>query len=322
MSDSVGVCRSTVVRLVTAALVVSTFGAPARGASTLGAQSATVARGWRVAPTAAIKIHAPSGTLDVEGWGHDSVAISGTLASGETLFGGGTLTGLKLGAEGTARSGATRLLVRVPMESRLVVRSGAANVEVRGVSGTIDVGSASGDVEVSGDIESVIVESISGTVHVAATSPSVRARTTRGTLDIAGRIAEAQLTSVSGEVTVSAQPIGRLRIETVDGRVRVRGRLAAAGSLDVETFGGPVYLEFPPDQRAALDLRASGGEITGRIAPQPGARAPLDLGTAASRNGTTVSVARAIGGGNGPAPPVTVRTFRGRITVDAVRDRS
>ncbi len=301
-------------------LITASAALLATGALALRAQPPTVARGWRVAPAAAIKIHAPSGTLEVEGWARDSVAISGTLATGETLFGGGSLTGLKLGAEGTATAGQSRLLVRVPLGSRLVVRSGAAAVTVRGVKGTIDVGSAAGNVMVSGDVESVTVESISGNVRVSATTPSVRARTTRGALDIAGRIDEAQLTSVSGPVTVSA-PIGRMRIETVDGRVDARGRLAALGSLDIETFGGPVHLEFPIDQRAALDLRASNGEIRGSIAAPVGGGPRLDLATAVARNGTTAVVSRTIGGGNGAAPPVTVRTFRGRITVDAVRPR-
>lgn len=300
------------------ALIVSV----AISASTTFAQAATVARGWRAAPAAAIKIHAPSGVLDVEGWARDSVSITGTLAKGETLFGGGSVTGLKLGSEGTATSGATRLLVRVPIGSRLAVRSGAANVEVRGVTGTIDVGSAAGDVRVAGAIESVTIESISGSVQVVATTPSVRARTTRGTLDIAGRIDEAQLTSVSGPVTVSTQSIGRLRIETVDGRVTVRGRLAASGSLDIESFGGPVHLEFPHDQRAALDLRASSGEISGRIDRQQAAGPPHNLGASVIRNGTAAVVVRAIGAGGGPMPPVTVRTFRGRITIDAIRPRT
>lgn len=281
----------------------------------LQAQAPAVSRGWRAARTAAIKIHAPSGVLEVEGWARDSVAISGTLASGETLFGGGSLTGIKLGAEGSASSGVTRLVVRVPSGARVVVRSGAANVTVRGVTGTVDVGSAAGDVDVTGALDAVTVESLSGSVRVAATSAIVRARTTAGRLDVTGRIGEAQLTSVSGRVTVSSDPIGSMRIETVDGGVEVRGRLAATGSLDVETFGGPVHLGFPVDQRAALDLRASSGEIAGRVTQGPDAGSPLDLRLAAVRNGPTSTLVRTIGKGTGAVPPVTVRTFRGRITV-------
>jgi len=104
--------------------------------------------------------------------------------------------------------------------------------------------------------------------------------------------------------------------------VTVRGRLAATGSLDVETFGGPVHLDFPVDQRAALDLRASGGDISGRIAAPAGGGSPLDLGASVVRNGTTATITRSIGSGSGAAPPVTVRTFRGRVTVDALRPRS
>lgn len=303
--------------------MVTVLAGVASAASHLVAQSGPVVRGWRVAPGAAIKIHVPTGALVVEGWGRDSVELSGTLAAGETVFGGGSLTGLKLGAEGTATGGVSRLRVRVPVGARLVVRSGAADVEVRGVTGSIDVGSAAGDIVVSGDVESVNVESISGSLRVAATATSVRARTTKGSLDITGRIAEGQLTSVSGAVSVSGQAmIGRLRIETVDGRVSVRGRLAATGSLDIETFGGPVQVEFPDDQRAALDLRASGGEIGGRLAaPASGSTAPIDLASEVTRTGTTVTVVRTAGVGSGPLPPVTVRTFRGRITVDAVRPK-
>ena len=111
---------------------------------------------------------------------------------------------------------------------------------------------------------------------------------------------------------MSADPLGSIRVETVDGSVQVRGRLSATGSLDIETFGGPVQVEFPGDQRAALDLRASSGEIAGRIAQ-------LDLRAAAIRTGATSTLHRTIGKGAGPAPPVTVRTFRGRVTLGTVR---
>lgn len=278
------------------------------------AQAGPQRRAWRASPTAAIKIHAPSGTLVVQGWGFDSVAITGTLARGETLFGGGTMTGLKLGAEGTATGGRTALLVRVPATARVVVRSGAANVEVIGLTSTIDVGSAAGNVDISGDTQAVTAESISGDVHVAVNAPSVRARTTRGFLEVAGAIREAQLSSVSGRVEVSGVPVGTLRIETVDGDVSVRGNHARGASIDVETFGGAVELTLPATQRVALDLRATDGEIrlAGRDAGSAEGRALED---AVVRKGTTTSLVRTMGAGSGTASPVTVRTLRGRISV-------
>lgn len=277
------------------------------------AQGAAQRRGWRASPTAAVKIHAPSGALVVQGWGRDSVLIEGTLATGESFFGGGTVNGLKLGAEGTATAGRTTLLVRVPAGARVVIRSGSADVKVIGLTATIDVGSAAGNVDVSGDTEAVTAESISGDLHIAVNAPTLRARTTGGRLDIAGRILEAQLTSVSGAITLSAQPIGTVRVETVDGAVDIHGAIAKTGSIDVHTFGGTVDLAFPADQAAALDLRATDGAIAGILTGSQGGIAPLDLRSVAERTGNTMSLSRVIGPPGGPAPPVTVRTMRGRI---------
>jgi len=276
-------------------------------------QGVTPRRGWRASPTAAIKIHAPSGTLLVQGWGRDSVSIEGTLASGESFFGGGTVNGLKLGAEGTATAGRTSLLVRVPAAARVVVRSGAADVRVIGLTSTIDVGSAAGDVDVSGDADAVTAESISGDLHIHVNAAAVRARTTRGRLDIAGRILEAQLTSVSGALVLSAQLIGTVRVETIDGAVEIRGAIARTGSIDVQTFGGTVDLAFPAEQGAALDLRATDAVIGGVLTGRRGGRESLDLRALAVKSGNTTSLSRVIGPSGAPAPSVTVRTMRGRI---------
>jgi DUF4097 and DUF4098 domain-containing protein YvlB len=230
------------------------------------AQSRTVSRGWRVTPNAAVKIYVVSGSLVVEGWGEDSVVISGTLAAGESLFGGGSLSGLKVGAEGTTRSGASRLVVHVPAGIQLVVRSGAANVEVRGVNASADIGSAAGDVHLSGELRMISVESLSGNVHVAGSAPTLRVRNSNGEINIAGQFRETVLTNVNGAIHLVGLPIGRARIETVEGEVRVEGRVDPAGSLDIETFGGAVSLEFPVRQQAVLDVRTSPTLAVPRVA--------------------------------------------------------
>ncbi len=294
-------------------LIVLTTLAMWASATPARAQEATQRSGWKASPTAAIKIHAPSGTLIVQGWGRDSVVMEGTLATGESFFGGGTVNGLKLGAEGAATGGRTSLLVRVPAGARVVIRSGAADVKVMGVTSTIDVGSAAGNVDVSGDTEAVTAESISGDLRIAVNAPAVRARTTGGRLDIAGTIREAQLTSVSGAITLSAQPVGTVRVETVDGAVDIHGPIAKTGSIDVRTFGGVVDLAFPADQAAALDLRTTDGSIKGILPGTRGGGAPLDLQSVVVKTGNANSLSRVIGPTGGAAPPVTVRTTRGRI---------
>jgi Putative adhesin len=286
------------------------------------AQSRTVSRGWRVTPNASVKVYASSGSLEIEAWGEDSVAISGTLAEGESLFGGGSLSGLKLGAEGTTRSGASRLIVHVPAGIQLVVRSGAASVDVRGVTASADIGSAAGDVEVSGELRMVAVESISGDIHVAGSAPSVRIRNTNGEITLAGRYREAVLTNVNGAIHVTGLPIGNARIETVGGDVRVEGRVDAAGSLDIETFGGAVSLEFPARQRASLNVRTSSGEISGRVEASQANVVTTNLSDHVAHVGGASVLTREIGAGPLRAAPVTIRTFRGRVRIDALRRRT
>jgi hypothetical protein len=281
------------------------------------AQVQTVQRGWRVSSQAEIKVHAPSGTLLVQGWDRDSVDLRGELVAGESTFGGGSLTGLKLGVEGVARGGASRLVVRLPHSARLVVRSGAAAVTVQGVDRSIDVGSATGDIEISGAIESVTAESISGSVHIAGDIPLVRARTSTGDLEVAGQIRECVLTTVSGSVDVSGVPNQTVRVNSVDGPVSVRGPVAARGSLSVETFGGRVQIRLPFGAAAALDLRASGASISGEIESADRRRTALSQWV--TPLGSGVELRRTIGSAGGAVPSIVVRTLGGSITVTATR---
>ena len=278
------------------------------------AQATTVSRGWAAAATALVKLHAPTGTLIVEGWDRDSVAYSGAVASGETSFGGGTRAAIKAGLEGVATGGASRIVARVPRRATLVVRAGAASVEIRGMLGSVDAGSAAGSVTISGTMTDVTAESLSGSVTIAGRMTTLRARTTGGRLAVTGGAGEAQLTTVSGTVVVDGTPLGSVRVSSVNGPVTLSGALAPDALVDVNTFGGDVRITLPRGSRAALDLHSSRGTIAGRL--RDGAT-DVELAIVARNSSGGTALQRAVGGAGSAAPNISVRTSRGAIEVSS-----
>jgi DUF4097 and DUF4098 domain-containing protein YvlB len=303
--------------VVAAVALIAAALAPCR----VGAQVTPVHRGWPAAPTSAVKVFAVSGTLVIEGWDRDSVDLSGVVVRGESAFGGGSLTGIKLGIEGRAQPGVpagarSQVRVRAPRRALLVARTGAAAIAITGMTETVDAGSAAGDVDVSGALRGVTLETISGGIRARISAPMLRARSTTGRIDVVGEIAEVSLRNVSGTIELASRLLRRSRIETVDGNVQVTGLQAGDGSLDIETFGGSVRLTLPESQHAALDLRSSASDISGVVRVRRGSTAiRQDLSSVIGRVGAARQARLVIGAGAGSAPPITVRTFRGSIAV-------
>jgi len=276
--------------------------------------------GWAVAPTAPIKLHVASGDVLVTGWSRDSVHLEGEMAEGETLFALGAWGGLKLGAEGRTVRGASRLRVFVPSRADLTVRSGSAAVEVSGLLGAVDIGVADGSVRVEGAPSTLTIEALSGDVQVEApngtrhvsrgetanTAPAaspnaasaaasigaLRVRTTRGRITVRGHIQAAQLATVSGVVDVSAAPLPALRVSTVSGNVHLVTASTLTAPVQVETFGGSVYVTRPRGTTTE-QLHSDTGEVM--------------------RNGQRVAATNI---SPSSAVLLTVRSFRGTIVVN------
>lgn len=281
--------------LVTAGALLALAAAPA------AAQQ--VARGWPAEPGAAVRIFNLAGSTRVLGWDRDSIAVSGTVADGGRVIGGGTRGAVKIAVE-PARPGGEPppavLEVRVPRGVVIAVKSSTADVHVSGLTRSIEIASVGGAVTVDGEPGQVTAESMTGGVRVEGSIPVVRVRTAGGQAVVRGEVEDLRVETVSGPIDVRAAGPRQARLESVSGAVRYEGGLAAGAALEVQTHDGPVTLALPASARAELELTTFDGRVVNRFA-QPAAQAGSGKPLRFSLNG---------GGAR-----VTVRTLKGDVTV-------
>lgn len=266
----------------------------------LGAQGDVSAR-RATRPDVALKIYCVRGTLRVTGWSKDSVSASGYVdASLGRFFIGGTAEGMKLGIEApdSATVGTAVLDVNVPQGARVWVKTATGDVEISGVTGTVDVFTVSGHTRVEGTPAVVTAESLDGNIELAVESPDARARTASGTIVLRGVIREITASSVSGPLFIGMEgKIGRARFESVSGEIAFKGDLEPDGALEAESHSGNIELRLPERMGATYSLSGYAGKMSTEFQRVP----------SAPPKGEWRFVV-----GDGHAR-VTVRTFKGRV---------
>jgi hypothetical protein len=264
-----------------------------------------VSRGFPLDGDAAIRVFNLAGTIVVRGWDRDSVAVTGQVPPGEgTFYAGGSGGGAKLGVEprvGTPPR--AELQVMVPRNARVWIKTDEATVDVAGVAGQVDVYSVGGRVQVAGPVRVLSVETMDGPVTVEGEMTWVRLKSAGGGVRFTGSVEDLVASSVSGGVAVEARRLGRARVETVTGTVRLAGVPDRTASISVETHAGPAEILIPATSPAVFELGTLGGTITNRLTTTKPRTGP-------GGRGQVLSFGTDVGGA-----VVTVRSFKGDIIV-------
>lgn len=220
--------------------------------------------GRPMAADAYIRIWSGGGTLNVEGWDADSIAVSGRVAPGQ-FFLAGAGDAAKLGLEGDLDVARGDLSVRVPRGATLWIRTVSADITVRGVLGSLDLYSVTGGIDVEGEPASFNAESMGGDLTLRLRSPVSRARTGAGRIVFEGSADDLTLTTVSGSIQAVTAPVRRGRLATVDGDIRFSGDVRSAGSLELESHSGDLVIRVPPRVSAEFELSTFEGGIQSAV---------------------------------------------------------
>jgi hypothetical protein len=223
----------------------------------------TAERGWALSSDGMVKIFNFAGSIRVMGWDRDSVAVTATFPAGLTLFGGGDRSSLKFGIEGEQRGPeqAASLVVRVPANANVWVRGAATTVDVEGLIGIVDVGTVGGALRVRGSPRVLTAETMNGPLEVEGSPEIFRATTATGELRWNGAARDATLSTVSGAVVVSGGPLGRARIASVAGNVRLRGSVHTDGEVVIETHSGNIDVVLPKANLKRVSARTFKGSV-------------------------------------------------------------
>lgn len=259
------------------------------------------------APAVHVRIQNIAGSVKIVGWNRDSVAVTGTVhdTPAERFAVAQEDGSVRIGIWDTSVASArpSDIEVRVPANASVWVRTGSAGIYTGGITGSIDAASVGGDIEITGVPADAAVESMTGSIVLDVRTRALRAKTVTGPMRIHGVIADATATSVSGNILVEDADVGRGTFESINGELRVVGRLRSDAVLDFVTHGGAIEFLLPAGTDAEFLVGTYEGSLVNEF------RVPVR--TSASKiKGSEQSFTLGAGGSR-----VTVRTFRGRVVV-------
>ncbi len=143
--------------------------------------------------------------------------------------------------------GASKVRVRVPEGTDLVVGSTSGRVTIEGRVGAVSAMSTSGRVSIE-HAESIDVRTTSGRIDVKESTGSCRAVATSARVEV-GRCGDADVTSRSGRIVLK-DANGRVHAHCTSGRIEIA--LGGAYDVDAETVSGRIVVSLPAEVSAGV----------------------------------------------------------------------
>lgn len=251
----------------------------------LGCLSATAAwsvderrldQSWDAVPGVRVHLEVPAGRLQVIGWERSEVRLQGQAAPGVGPL-RASADGHKVHLALTAEEGAdgadreVQVTVHVPRRSRLFVQGFAAAVEVREMTGYVEVESLGGSLDIAGRPDEVRTRTLTGQQSLNVESRRLVVRSLQGAVQISGQVALIEASSVSGDLNVDARLAGEMKLLSTSGRISFSGEVLPSGRLTVETTSGTVDLQLAEDADAVVDLTTRSDSVS---TPSPSTMVP------------------------------------------------
>ena len=264
-----------------------------------------VNRGLQLDATGAVRVYNLVGSVRVTGWNRDSVVVRGTLGKGNTLHMGGGGAGLKMFIEGMDDRNPSRadIEVIVPVRAKVWIKTATASIDVRDVTGSLDLYVVGGDIKVTGNPADVNAEAIDGSITIIGSPAWVRAKSASGDVSLDGSSPDVTISTVSGRIDVNGTKFKKARFESVTGSIRFAGSFQRGGLVNFDSHSGSIEIGIPAGSPADFDVVSIAGAIANKLTksrPVPGRYGRgAELTTSSGDGGTRV----------------VVRSFKGPVTL-------
>ncbi len=242
------------------------------------AQAATTVDQHRPAnPQGAVEISNVAGSVDVQGWDKSEISVTGTIGKDVErveVTGDDNRTSIRVvlpsgHAWGSRTDSEAHLTVHLPANSSLSTSLVSADLKVSGVKGDAKLQTVSGNVtgDVGGDVRANVV---SGDIKLTAmSSKMIEVKAISGNIVLTGGNAEAEVTTVSGDATVTLGTVTRARIKGISGTLKTNLTLSPDAQFESETVSGDVRVEFASEPAADFDVQSFSGSVENCFGPKP-----------------------------------------------------
>jgi hypothetical protein len=246
-----------------------------------------------------------AGTVEVVGWEREEVEVSGTLGRGTERLdfdADGRRTSIRVVVpERSHDVHGSDLKIMVPVASRVDVETVSADIVAEKLEGQLQLESVSGRIRVASRPAGLEAATVSGSIEVAHAPPRAEIGSVSGGIEIHDASGPLEVGTVSSEVTITAQQLDAVEVETVSGSLRLEVKGVGRGPFDLETVSGTVTMVVPATIAADFELSTFSGQIRNQIGPEP---------ERTSRYAPGEEAMFSTGGGG---PRVTISSFSGTV---------
>ncbi len=254
-----------------------------------------------------VSISNMAGSIEVSGWDHDEVAITGTLGDGvDHLEVSGDASQLTVEVKLPKSShvtGDTHLKLQVPAGASVDLSSVSADLSANGLHAPVKANTVSGDVDLQLDAPQVSVQTVSGDLTLRSPSVTTVVNSVSGDLRLNGPRGDLSATTVSGNLELQGGgPFRQIKLKTISGDSRLDVSLTDDGHVVGESLSGDITLMVPATMAGVAQLKSFSGE----------ARCSRAAETSSSDHGK----AHEYVWGNGQGARIDLSSFSGDIHVD------
>jgi DUF4097 and DUF4098 domain-containing protein YvlB len=237
------------------------------------AQADTVERTVPADARGEVEIVNVAGDVQVRGWERAEVQVHADLGDGTERLdvqSGKGRTSINVIVRNGRSSSGSDLVVEVPRDSTLIVKTVSADQTISDVRGAQRPQAVSGSISTQAWEEEVRIKTISGEVTVAGHKSAGRmaVNTVSGDVNLDNIAGELTLETVTGDMDVRMPTLTRGRIQTTNGELRLHAALAADATLDAEAINGDLSFLLQSPVNAEFDIETFNGEIDNCFGPK------------------------------------------------------
>ncbi|HEY6644999.1 DUF4097 family beta strand repeat-containing protein [Povalibacter sp.] len=216
-----------------------------------------------------------AGDVQVRGWDRAEVQVHADLGDGveklDVQSSRGRTSINVIARNGRNSSSGSDLIVEVPRDSTLIVKTVSADQTIAAVRGAQRLQAVSGSINTQVWGQEVAIKTISGEVTVAGQKVAGRTavNTVSGDVNLSDIAGELTLETVTGDMGVRMPTLSRARIQTTNGELRLRAALTADATLDAEAINGDLSFLLQAPVNAEFDVETFNGEIDNCFGPKP-----------------------------------------------------
>ncbi len=153
--------------------------------------------------------------------------------------------------------------LNVPHGATIFIQSRDGNIDIAEVA-TAYAGTQNGEISIEKVTRAIEVGSIGGNICVSDSTGSLELTSIGGTVTVSNvRPVESsdafQSTTVSGDIELDQVAHSQINLRTVNGNMKLMGRIPSDGRYGINTMSGDVTLALPADSSFRLDAKMSSG---------------------------------------------------------------